>query len=69
MICDYCQRPVVTDSQGRCRNCGAPHAPVLDPELALQPITPTGTQMDTSLLGAMLGGGLGFAMAMRMFKD
>ena len=25
MICDYCNRPLEADSQGRCVNCGAQH--------------------------------------------
>ncbi len=25
--CDYCNRPIETDSQGRCVNCGAQHGP------------------------------------------
>lgn len=28
MICDYCNRSLEADSQGRCVNCGAQHAVV-----------------------------------------
>ena len=64
-VCDYCQRPVVTDSQGRCRNCGAQHvvrAAEKDPRHVYNMAD------DKWRFGAALGGCVGAETAIAMFK-
>jgi hypothetical protein len=67
--CDYCRRPLATDSRGRCRECGAQHEAEEEPDP-----TPGYRRYATYAerlrgLGAMLGGCAGIASGIALFKE
>ncbi len=76
MICDYCRRPVVTDSKGRCVNCGAQHESSVAVETSdslrgyenyAERLRAHQKRQD-GILGALLGGLGGITAGMAIFK-
>jgi hypothetical protein len=69
MICDYCQRPVVTDPVGRCRECGAQHRPrAAERTSPLARIDPL-DEKKYAIWGAILGGAGGVVLSSMMFRS
>lgn len=84
MICDYCQRPISTDSLGRCRECGAQHHHEDNTALLAlvcgmnqQDILARNAMIYNSMIdsmrnpknyGALLGGAFGALSAAALFK-
>lgn len=68
-LCDYCQRPVETDSQGRCVNCGAQHNDAHVALVRTKDHEAGVTEKRSDYWRAMIGATSGFALASYLFRS
>lgn len=68
-LCDYCRRPVETDSQGRCVNCGAQHNEAHAALVRVLNDAVDQTEKRSDYWRAMIGATSGFALASYLFRS